>query len=315
MRKFFLCFLLVILVSACSNNSSNDKTQENPISTGKLKVLATTNIVGDLLKHLGTGAIEVDVLMGPGVDPHLYKASAGDINRMYSANAIFYNGLHLEGKMAEVLEKFSKKVKTVAVTDGIDRSKLLKPAEFEGSFDPHLWFDVMLWAEVAKYVKKALVEIDPKNKDIYNKNAEVYLEKLNDLNKYVTGKVSAVAPDKRVLITAHDAFNYFGSAYGFKVKGLQGISTTLEAGAADMQELANFIVERKIPAIFVETSVPTRFIEALKEAVKSRGFDVKIGGSLYSDALGAPGEEAATYTGMVTHNVDTIVGALLDNGK
>ncbi len=302
--KRWLVVFLVLLLSSCSDKPNMERQAKT------LNVLATTSIVGDLVKSVGGEAVNVTVLMGAGVDPHLYKASAGDINRMYEASLIFYSGLHLEGKMADVLEKLSSRVKTYAVTDGIDKKVLLRPAEFEGNYDPHVWFDVKLWAGTVEYVSNVLCEIDPVNATLYKKNATLYVERLNTLDEYVKTKTKELPTERRVLITAHDAFNYFGKAYGYEVKGLQGISTVAEAGTADVQGLADFITERKIPAIFVETSVPTRFVEALQEAVKARGFGVKIGGSLYSDALGTPGSTADTYETMIRHNIDTIVKAL-----
>ncbi|MCI4625337.1 MAG: zinc ABC transporter substrate-binding protein [Candidatus Magnetoovum sp. WYHC-5] len=302
--KRWLVVFLVLLLSSCSDKPNMERQAKT------LNVLATTSIVGDLVKSVGGEAVNVTVLMGAGVDPHLYKASAGDINRMYEASLIFYSGLHLEGKMADVLEKLSSRVKTYAVTDGIDKKVLLRPAEFEGNYDPHVWFDVKLWAGTVEYVSNVLCEIDPANATLYKKNATLYVERLNTLDEYVKTKTKELPTERRVLITAHDAFNYFGKAYGYEVKGLQGISTVAEAGTADVQGLADFITERKIPAIFVETSVPTRFVEALQEAVKARGFGVKIGGSLYSDALGTPGSTADTYETMIRYNIDTIVKAL-----
>jgi manganese/zinc/iron transport system substrate-binding protein len=202
------------------------------------------------------------------------------------------------------------RIRTVAVTDGIDRERLLRPSEFAGAYDPHVWFDVTLWMEAVKTTEKAFVEMDPTHGDFYRANGERYLERLAELDRYVRREVEKVPPQRRLLCTAHDAFNYFGRAYGFKVRGLQGISTVAEAGAADLQALARLIVENGIPAVFVESSVPPRYIEALREAVVARGFRVEIGGSLFSDAMGDPGTPEGTYAGMVRHNIDTIVGAL-----
>jgi manganese/zinc/iron transport system substrate-binding protein len=271
----------------------------------KIRVVATIGMITDIVSQVGGERVQVNGLMGPGVDPHLYKASEGDVTRMAGADIIFYGGLHLEGKMTEVFERMKGRILTVAVTDGIDRSLLLKPPEFQGVFDPHVWFDVTLWMKAVEQVAETLAGIDPQHA-----NAKAYLGKLSELHEYVKTRAGELAPSRRVLITAHDAFNYFGRAYGFEVLGLQGISTVSEAGTADIQALANFIVERKIPAVFVETSVSPRTIEALNEAVRARGFDVEIGGNLYSDAMGNPGTPDGTYIGMVRHNIDTIVTAL-----
>jgi manganese/zinc/iron transport system substrate-binding protein len=214
--------------------------------------------------------------------------------------------------MGKVFERMSGiDVVTVPVAGGIDPEKLLAPPQFEGNFDPHVWFNVAFWMEATKVVEKALIELDPQHAATYTANAEAYLAELEALEAYVREQAARVPEAQRVLITAHDAFNYFGQAYGFEVRGLQGISTAAEASTADVQELAHFIAERRIPAIFVESSVPPRTIEAVQAAVQAQGFDVKIGGQLYSDAMGSAGTREGTYEGMVRHNIDTIVGALL----
>jgi manganese/zinc/iron transport system substrate-binding protein len=249
--------------------------------------------------------------MGPGVDPHLYKASEGDVRLLQEADLIFYNGLHLEAQMGEVLERLNEfGIRTVAVTDKVDRSLLQSPPEFAGNYDPHVWFDVTLWMQAAEQVRETLMEVDPENSSVYAANAETYLTSLEELHQYVLNQANSIPAEQRVLITAHDAFNYFGRAYGFEVRGLQGISTEAQAGTADVQALADFIVEKQIPAIFVESSVPQRNVEAVQAAVQAQGFDVKIGGSLFSDAMGTEGTPEGTYVGMVRHNIDTIVNAL-----
>jgi manganese/zinc/iron transport system substrate-binding protein len=305
--------LLSVLVIACS---SNDVPNTNNSDNQGLNVLATTGMIADMVSVIGGDNVTVKGLMGPGVDPHLYKASAGDVALLSKADVIFYNGLHLEGKMAEIFEQMNKRgIDTVAVADGINRDDLLAPPEFKGNYDPHIWFDVDLWSDTVGTVKEKLVEIDPQNTEEYNQNAEAYLEELSELNEYVQQRANSLPKDKRVLITAHDAFNYFGRGYGFEVKGLQGISTESEAGTADVQGLAAIIVERRIPAIFVESSVPPRYIEAVQAAVKSKGFDVKVGGELFSDAMGNPGTPEGNYLGMVRHNINTIVDALGQGGE
>lgn len=280
------------------------------LSGRKIRVVATIGMITDIVEQVGGERVQVDGLMGPGVDPHLYKASEGDVTRMAGADIIFYGGLHLEGKMTEVFERIRGKILAVAVTDGIDRALLLRPPEFKGAYDPHVWFDVTLWMKAVERVAETLAQIDPKSGETYRRNARTYLEKLSELHEYVRRRAGSLPPSHRVLITAHDAFNYFGRAYGIEVHGVQGISTVSEAGTADIKTLANLIVEKRIPAVFVETSVPPRTIEAVKEAVRARGFDVKIGGNLYSDAMGNPGTPDGTYIGMVRHNIDTIVSAL-----
>jgi len=305
MKKIFTAMIVFVLIlSACT-------TESNTNTSGKLNVVTTTGMIGDIVKNVGGDYVEVISLMGPGVDPHLYKASEGDVTRLQSANLIFYNGLHLEAQMGEVIEKMNEfGVKTVAVTDMIDRSLLNASPTYPDQFDPHVWFDVSLWMKAVEQVKETLTEVDPANTSEYEANAESYLAQLSELHQYVLTQAETIPVEKRVLITAHDAFNYFGEAYGFEVRGLQGISTEAQAGTADVQELVSFIVERQIPAIFVESSVPQRNIEAVQAAVQDQGFNVVIGGSLFSDAMGTAGTPEGTYIGMVTHNIDTIVSAL-----
>jgi manganese/zinc/iron transport system substrate-binding protein len=242
----------------------------------------------------------------------LYTASEGDVTRLAEADLIFYNGLHLEAQMGNVLERMTDLgTPTVAVAAMLDPSLLLAPPEFEGAYDPHVWFDVTLWMEAVKEVRDTLVEFDPEHAADYNANASGYLSELEDLHQYVSAQTQRLSEGQRVLVTAHDAFNYFGQAYDFEVRGLQGISTEAEASIADVQDLADFIAQRKIRAIFVESSVPQRTVEALQAAVQAKGFDVQIGGELFSDAMGDPNTVEGTYIGMVRHNVDTIVRALL----
>ena len=278
---------------------------------GRMKIVATTTIVGDLVRTVGGDDVEVEVLMGPGIDPHLYKASAGDVRAMSSADAIIYNGLHLEGKMSEVLEEMGERgVKTVAVAECVDSAQLIAHADYEDLADPHVWFDVSLWAQTVDCLGPALAALDPERASAFEERARAYRDELVQLDEWVSSTVAELPADQRILVTAHDAFSYFAQAYDFEVRGLLGVSTASEAGTADVQELAEFIVERRVPAVFVESSVSPRFVEALQEAVAARGFDVEIGGTLYSDSLGDPSSEAGSYLGTVRANVQTIVGAL-----
>ena len=301
-----LCLIALLLTGI----GCDEKKQPDAATTGKLTVVTTIGMITDIVRNVGGAHIEVTGLIGPGVDPHLYKATAGDVARLTSAKLIFYNGLHLESKMSEILAKMTGNTKTVAVTDDVDKAHLLTPPEFEGQHDPHLWFDVTLWMKAVEKVRDTLTESDPGHQADYQANAERYLAELAELHRYVKTQAEKVPSEHRVLVTAHDAFNYFGKAYEFEVRGLQGISTTTEAGIADIQELATFIAERRIPAIFVESSVSSRSIEAVKAAVQSKGFNIKIGGQLFSDAMGTDGTPEGTYIGMVRHNIDTIVAAL-----
>jgi len=307
--KMTAVLMVAMAVAACAPGD-RETTEGQP-----LKVVATTTIVGDLVRTIGGEEIQVETLMGPGVDPHLYKASAGDVRRMSSADAIFYNGLHLEGKMTDVLERMNERgVRTVAVAECIPEDRLIPLQGYDNLHDPHVWFDVDLWSETMACVTRALTGLNPAGEGVYTANATKYRAEIADLDLWIRGRAAEIPPAGRVLVTAHDAFAYFGRAYGFEVRGLLGVSTASETGTADVQQLADFIVERGIPAVFVETSVPRRFVEALQEAVAARGLTVEIGGSLYSDSLGNPGTPAGNYIGTVRANVDTIVGALRGAG-
>lgn len=309
-RALSLSFLAIFLLTACAGGPAENETDspDRPI-----RVVTTIGMIADVVQNVGAERVEVTGLMGPGVDPHLYKASEGDVSRLAQADLIFYNGLHLEAQMAEVLERMTTTgVQTVAVTEAIDRSVLLAPPEFEGAFDPHVWFDVSLWMQAVEQVRDTLAAFDPQHAADYQANAQRFLAELETLHRYVQEQTERVPPDQRVLVTAHDAFNYFGKAYGFEVKGLQGISTESEASIADVQDLAQFIAQRRVPALFIESSVPQRNIEAVQAAVQAQGFAVVIGGQLFSDAMGNPGSPEGTYIGMVRYNIDTIVNALLE---
>lgn len=276
---------------------------------GRLKVITTTTIIADVMKQLSGDLVDVQALMGPGVDPHLYKASAGDVKRMANADMVVYNGLNLEGKMGEVFEKIKGKI-IFAVNENIDEIRLLDFDANPGFFDPHVWFDIQIWKSATERTAEGLKELDPGNSEKYDNNLEKYLKELDELDEYVRNRVEELDKSKRILITAHDAFKYFGNQYGFEVRGLQGISTDAEIGTSDIRSLANFIVEKQIKAIFVESSVPRKNIEALQEAVNAKGFEVGIGGELYSDSTGDVGTDAGSYIGTVKKNIDTIVDAL-----
>lgn len=299
--------IIALLVGGCAQTTAG----ANDVSKRKIRVVTTTGMIGDIVKNIGGERVQVESLMGPGVDPHLYKATAGDVQKLNNADIIYYNGLELEGRMTDIFVKLARSGKpTYAVTEDIPEDKLLQPDEFEGKFDPHIWFDVTLWQQAVKNVTAQLVKLDPTSAAVYQRNSEAYLAKLGELHTYVTQQSNKIPAQSRVLITAHDAFGYFGKQYGYEVMGLQGTSTATEAGAGDVQELANTIAQRKIKAIFVESSVPKATIEAVQSAVKARGWNVQIGGELFSDAMGADGTPEGTYIGMVRHNIDTIVKAL-----
>ena len=310
MKRLYVIFslmLIMILLVACgqpgevaNNTASSD--------AGSLKVVTTVGQIADIVQAVGGDKITVTGLMGPGVDPHLYQASEGDVELLFEADLIFYNGLFLEAQMEDIFEQMGDKA--VAVSSGIDEDLLLDWAAYENAYDPHIWFDVTNWMAAVETVRDTLVERDPANAQVFEANAVAYLTELEELHQYVQTQSSKLTDEQRVLITAHDAFEYFARAYGFEVRGLQGISTASEASTADVQELADFIVARQIKAIFVESSVPRRTVEAVQAAVEAQGFGVEIGGELFSDSIGNPGTPEGTYIGAVRHNIDTIVGAL-----
>jgi len=309
-----LALIAFALLTACSGKSesqdSEDVQSHNRSLSSKVCVTTTTTMITDLVQQIGGEHVEVTGIMGPGVDPHLYKATQGDMQKLKDANVIFYNGLNLEGKMGDIFVRMSRQKPTFAVSEYIPESELREPEEFEGHYDPHIWFDVRLWKNAAERVRDGLCEVDPAHCDAYRANTERYLKELDELDAYIRARIAKIPEGQRVLITAHDAFGYFGRAYGVEVRGLQGISTDTEYGLKDIQELVDFIVERKIKAIFVESSVPRRSIEAVVEGARQHGHEVGIGGELYSDALGDPGTPEGTYIGMFRYNVDTIVEAL-----
>ena len=296
-----------MLVAAAIGVGCGDAAEH---SAADLDITVTTGMIADAVLNVAGDHAKVTALMGPGVDPHLYKATQGDLARLTSADVVFYNGLHLEGKMVDVLEKLSRQKPVVAVTDGVKESDLRSPPEFQGAHDPHIWFDVKLWAGAVRRIADELKKVDETNAEEYDRNATQYIRRLDSLDTWVRTQIATIPKIQRVMITAHDAFGYFGRAYDIEVRGLQGISTVSEFGLADRAALENLIAERKIKAVFVESSVPKRSIEAVVEGVRAKGHEVRIGGELYSDAMGDAGTPEGTYIGMVTANVNTIVGAL-----
>ena len=299
--KRAITILAVIIVLGCKNNK-----QDN----GKLNVVVTTSMLTDLVKNIGGDLINIQGLMGAGVDPHLYKASEGDVSKLFNADVIFYNGLHLEGKLVEVFEKMEAQKTTVALGEFLAKDGLIGSDYFASNYDPHVWFNIQYFKEFSDKVTSVLSDKDPKNAGSYTVNNIAFQQELDLLQTTVVNTIATLAPEKRILVTAHDAFNYFGKAYGFKVVGLQGLSTATEAGVQDVQQLSEYIIKNKVKAVFIESSVPRRTIEALEAAVLSKGHQVSIGGSLYSDALGDAGSVEGTYIGMFLYNVKTIVNAL-----
>lgn len=303
--RTFLALLFVFTIFGCTPKVAPPNGEKRVI-----KVVTTVGMIRDAVLNIGGTRVQVQALMGPGVDPHLYRATAKDLQKLEEAEIIFYGGLELEGRMSEILEKLSTKKKVAAVSEAIPKDKLRMSAQFHGKPDPHVWFDVELWIIAVGVVRDTLVEADPEKAEFYKTNAEAYIRHLEDLDQKIKSQIPQIPEEKRVLITAHDAFGYFGARYGLEVIGIQGTSTASEAGAADIVRIADLIAKRKVKSIFVESSVPKNTIEALQKAVQSRGWDVKIGGSLYSDAMGNEGTPEGNYIGMVLHNVQTIVNGL-----
>lgn len=308
MKEFYtsLLLLLCLLFTGCAQT-----IDKGPVPEGeKMYVVTTTGILADAVKNIVGNAANVDAIMGSGVDPHLYKATQGDLQKLTDADLIVYSGLHLEGKMGEVLGKLDRFKSVVVATGGIPRERLLQSQNYTGSYDPHVWFDVSLWQLVVQHLANELQRKDPKNAELYAKNAAAYLQQLEQLHKYNKRAIATIPEQQRILITAHDAFGYFGKAYNIEVRGLQGISTVSEFGLQDVAALVNFIVSHQIKAVFVESSVSPKAIEAVVVGSRQKDHNVRVGGTLYSDALGAAGTPAGTYAGMVKYNVDKIVSAL-----
>ncbi len=297
-----LCFLLVLAVASATSVRS---------ATPSLRVVATTSMVTDLVRQVAGERAVVEGLMGPGVDPHLFKPTAADVLKLQRAEAIFYNGLLLEGKMTDLFTRLARGKKPVfAVTERLTDERLLAPPEFSGHHDPHVWFDVMLWHDCVPAIVEGLTTADPAGREYYAIHGAAVQKRLRELHDWALAKAAELPAEKRVLVTSHDAYNYFGRAYGFTVVGLQGISTATEAGLADVARLVDFIKARGVKAIFVETSVPHATIERV-----ARDSGARVGGELFSDAMGTPGQiengyDLGTYEGMIKHNLTTIVEAL-----
>ncbi len=301
-RGTVLLMAVVITLALITNVQAEEK---------KLKIETTIGQIADLVKQIGAERVDVGQLMGPGVDPHLYKPTAADAARLSKADIIFYSGLMLEGRMADLFLKLARRgVIAYPVTEAIPKDQLLEPEEFEGHWDPHVWFDVTLWKMGVPIIVKGLSEADPAGKAIYEANGTALMKRMSDLHQWCLKKARELPEEARILVTSHDAYNYFGRQYGFQVIGLQGVSTVSEAALADVASLVDFIKKQKVKAIFVESSVNPA---AIKRVAADAG--VEIGGELFSDAMGAPGEmhdgiDTGTYEGMVKYNLTTIVNAL-----
>lgn len=300
-----LFLIMIMVVAGCAEQ------KEVASNKGKVKVTTTVGMITDIVKNVGGDYVEVTGLMGEGVDPHLYKASQGDIKKLDHADIIFYNGLHLEGKMVEIFEKMAADKPTFAVSADLDESRLRSGKDAGGTeHDPHIWFNVKNWISATEKVRDELVAYDAAHEEDYKRLAAEYIKKLEELDNYAMEQISSIPEQSRVLVTAHDAFGYFGDAYHIKVMGLQGMSTASEYGSKDVSTLRDYLVKTKVKAVFIESSVPRKSIDAVIEGAKQQGHDIVVGGELFSDAMGKEGTSEGTYIGMVRHNVDTIVNAL-----
>ena len=306
--------LVTLLAAGCGPGAHSESDPPDDPAGETLSITTTTGMIGDLVANIAGPRAQVHMLMGPGIDPHLYKPTTGDLAALRAADIVFYNGLHLEAKLAEILHKLGETGTFIAVADGIDPDSLRSPPEFKGAHDPHVWFDVSLWIQCGRLVAQTLKDFDPDHADEYQQRADTYLAELEALDRRTREALATLPPASRVLITAHDAFGYYGHAYDLEVMGIQGLSTESEAGVRRVNELVDLLVTRGIKAVFIESSVSDKNIMALVEGARSRGHEVVIGGELYSDAMAPTGEPkdapADHYIGMVDHNTRTIVNAL-----
>ena len=305
------CLILVVFgIAGCAPK----QTDSEAASTNQpYEIACTVGMITDVVRNVVGDLARVEGIIGEGVDPHLYKPTRSDVVKLSNADVVFYNGLLLEGKMSEVLVRVATNGKPVqAVTEAILASSgyLIEKDDGSGHTDPHVWMDVSGWIEAVPVITETLSQYDPSNASSYLANGRAYTQKLKALDTYARQVLETIPEGQRVLVTAHDAFNYLGRAYGIEVRGIQGVSTESEAGVRDLNELIDFIVTKKIPAVFVETSVSDKNVRALVEGAKARGHDVVIGGKLFSDAMGQPGTYEGTYIGMIDHNVTTIANAL-----
>ena len=312
---WLIALLGCLWISGCGPSGSRSGGRPGyPVS-----VVCTTGQVADMLRNIGGRHVEVESLMGSGVDPHLYKAVPGDVRKLNSADVVFYSGLHLEGRLADLLDKLARRKPVYAVTGQIEQlhqkekkegnGLLREVAGSESHYDPHVWFDIALWAKCADHAARKLIALDPDHAEDYRRNAEAYMDRLAELHEWCKEQLAEIPERQRVMVTAHDAFGYFGDAYDVEVHGMQGISTADEADLASANKLVEMLVDRKVKAVFVESSVPRRNIRSLIEACAARGHKVIVGGELFSDAMGPEGTPQGTYVGMVEHNVKTIVKA------
>jgi manganese/zinc/iron transport system substrate-binding protein len=300
--------LLAALASGCGAAGGE---RSGDVGARKVRAVTTTNFITDTVRRVGGERVEVTGLMGPGVDPHLYRASADDVGTLRDADVILYGGLELEGKMADLFEELAERRTTVAVTKDLPRERLVAPAPgAPEQYDPHVWFDVELWKTATRTVAATLKSLDRDNAAVYDRNLREYMRELDEADRYIRERIAEIPKRSRVLVTSHDAFQYFGRRYGMQVAAIQGISTATEATSADIRRVADVLVRRDVAAVFVESSVPRQTIDAVVAAARREGHDVRVGGELFTDAAGAEGTPQGSYTGMIKANADRISEAL-----
>ncbi|MGQ0574193.1 MAG: metal ABC transporter solute-binding protein, Zn/Mn family [Pseudonocardia sp.] len=308
LRALGLGLLAAVALAACAAPAPQGSA---PIGERPVRVTTTTNFITDTVERIGGDRVVVTGLMGPGVDPHLYRASADDVRALREADVILYGGLQLEGKMADLLDQLGERQLTRAVTADLPREQLLEPAAgVAEQYDPHVWFDVTLWQQVSRTIAATLTEVDPDHAAGYRANLDAYLVELTELDTAVRDRIATIPAQRRLLVTSHDAFEYFGRRYGMEVAGIQGISTAAEATTADIERIAALLVQRRLPAVFVESSVPRQTIDALVAAAARQGHTVQVGEELFTDAAGTRGTPEGSYVGMLRANTERIVAGL-----
>lgn len=314
-RKIKLMSLAILalttILSACGTKPNENEM--SAVATGKIQVVTTIAQIAEPISVIGGDKVNVISLMGPGVDPHLYNATQGDIKKLQDGDIVLYSGLHLEGNMGEIFEQISKTKPAVAIAEAIPDTELLY--DETGAVDPHVWFDIELWKQALERATQELITYKPAYADYFNANKDSYFKQLDDVKRESAEKIASIPVETRVLVTAHDAFGYFGRAHQMKVIGLQGLSTEDELGISDIETTIQLLLEHQIPAVFVESSINKNSIHAVIEGASANGLQVKLGGELFSDAMGEAGTTEGTYVGMYRHNIETIYHALTGKGE
>ena len=299
--------IALLILSGCSSSTTEKKPTEAFADT-PLQIVTTVGMIADMVREVGGKSVTVTQLMGPGVDPHLYKPNRDDIQSILDSDLVFFAGHHLEGKMTATLEKLSNQKTVIALAECLDESLLIR--DEQSQVDPHLWMDISIWSGILDPIAKELAKLMPQQADTFDKNVVRLKEQLGELHRYGQKAIGSIPKGQRILITSHDAFRYFGRAYNIEVEGIQGLSTESEAGLQRINELVDMLSNRKVQAIFIESSVPQKNVDSLIEGSKAGGHQVSIGGELYSDAMGEPESPEGTYLGMMAHNLSTVTRAL-----